>query len=206
MKKIIVCLSLILMIIGITGIASASPFTFEEVFGRDLRVNEGERAIYNFDLTDTGGKSRVKDGSSTVQGPYLPTIDETTFDTNLMVVSALLSFEIGGMDGGNFTPKERIKIKVTGEGGTGETIFNEKVFLGVDTFDFDLTGTWLDWVDDGKLRTVAIAVERRGFVNDFKIRSARLFVEAEPVPEPSTYLLFGSGLLGLIFVRRKFKK
>ncbi len=188
-----------------SSVAMAVPVSYEEVFDRNLRVREGQRAVYNFDLNDVGGSSFIRSGGSILGPTFLPTVDETSFDTNLNIVSAVLSFTIGGMDGGNFAPRERIKIKVTGESGTGDTIFNETVFLGVDTFDFNLTGSWLDWVDDGKLRAVAIAVNRPGFDNDFKIKQASLSVVAHhaAVPEPASLILMGSGLMGLFIYGRK---
>lgn len=199
----------LLTVIGLAFILQsnvmATPIsTYEEVFDTNLRVKEGQRAIYYFDLTGIGGNSFVKDGGTRVSDKFLPTIDETNFNPlDLDVVSAVLSFEIGGMDGGNFAPRERIKIRVAGENGTGETLMNETVFLGIDTFSFDLTGDWLDWLDDGKLKTVAIAVERGGFNNDFKMRSASLYVEAAQIPNPGTLLLFAPALFGLMLVGRK---
>ncbi len=204
---------LLLAILGMSlvwnSVALAVPITYEEVFDQNLSVREGQRAVYNFDLNTIGGSSFVKDAGLIISPRYLPTVDETTFNTNLDVTSALLSFEIGGMDGGNFFPRERIKIKVSGENGTGDTIFNETVFLGIQTFNFNLTGSWLDWLDDGKLRTVAIAVNRSGFDNDFRIRRASLLVSAEapaPVPEPASLILMGSGLMALALYGRKQSK
>lgn len=198
---------LLITIIGISlswsSLAMAVPVTYYEVFDKNLRVSEGQRAVFNFDLGDWGGRSLVRDSSGVVSPIYFPTVDETAFDGTDSIISALLSFEIGGMDGGNFAPRERIKIKVTGEGGTGETLFNETVYLGLSTFDFNLTGSQLDWLSDGKLRAVTLAVNRNNFDNDFKIRRASLTVVATDIPEPGSFALFGLGLFGLACYRWK---
>ena len=194
--------------LSIGSSAFAVPImTFNEVFDRNLAVEAGHRAIYRFDLTGVGGASFVRDShGDRVTRRFRPTVDETDFDPSYDVLSAALSFEIGGMDGGAFVPDEHIKIRVAGEDGTGAVLMNETVSLGVDVFTFNLTGTWLNWLDDGKLRAVALAVETEGFVNDFRMRSASLSVEAAAkVATPGVLLLFSSALIGGLLLSRRRK-
>jgi len=195
------------IVMGWSSIATATPMSYTEIFEENLSVNAGQSAIFNFDLGNIGGNSLVMDGASIVSSIFQPTTDETSFDGSHTVTSGLLSFLIGGNDGGRFAPEETIEIKITGENGTGATIFNETVFLGIDTFSFNLSGSQLNWLSDGKLSTVAIAVDSPDFDNDFEILQASLTVEAEhvttSVPEPATLALLGLGLPALIFYRRR---
>ena len=211
MKKLTIAISVLAFIIASAGSSSAIPFL--EVFDQDIKLFEGDRAIYNFDLTGVGGQVFHRASSGTITSFGTPTVDEAALDLSLYEVdSAQLSFNIGGLDQGQFVPDERIKIRVTGESIGGDTLFNDIVSIGVDTFDFDIAA---DWLMDGMLRTVAIAVSRPDAIpygqNDFKIRSAQLSVDATArivQPEPATIILVGSGIVGFAAYRRrgKFKK
>ena len=52
----------------------------------------------------------------------------------------------------------------------------------------------------------AVVVKVEQWNGDFYIRESTLEINYEPVPEPCTMLLLGSGLIGLWGARRKFKK
>ncbi len=57
------------------------------------------------------------------------------------------------------------------------------------------------WLEDGEF-TVSIA----SILGDFYVDRSTLEIDYTPVPEPSTFLLLGAGLFGIVFIRRRFKK
>jgi len=208
LKRFTVLFLAMAMVLGLASGAGATLFV--ERFGTDLNVLEEQRAIYNFNLTATGGNSFVKQGGTTIMGPFLPTIDETTFDPlNYNVDSVTLRLRIGGLDkdtGGS--PDENIRIWIRIESTPSDLLFDQIDSLGLDAYPFSLPTAYLT---DGITRTVAIAPPVNDTIdpglNDFKVRWAELEVEASqsPTPKPAIMLLLGTGLVGLAVFRRKFR-
>ena len=78
-------------------------------------------------------------------GPFLPTIDETTFDPlNYIVDSVTLRLRIGGLDkntGGS--PAENIRIWIRNESTPSDLLFDQIDSLGLDTYSFSLPTAYL---------------------------------------------------------------
>lgn len=198
MKKASVQLCSIIFILLLTQTASAVPFTVERSFMKSNGHPEivsplyGPAESWTFDLRPMG-------------------FDPDTHD----IISATLILGLsddGGWTKGDPKGENEYALLSAEKDRFGPWEVNGP-YKAAGAYSFALNKA-LDYLSDYgtlpvTLRTVALGYGRRGdVIGDFALYWAKLVVEAEPqsVPEPTTMLLLGLGLVGLAGVRRKFKK
>ena len=204
MQRLLMVVAVIVAVVMVAGVASA--LLYENFYGAPDDNNyinlyeygwPGPRSItLHFDLT----------AINTVGPPY-PTTDETGYDPSLGMASGELDFTFSSAD----LPSETVQIW-TGFYDGNQLLAEQTYHLGswwrglrreYASLNIDLeTAGVLTYLDDGLLDTIVLVPRALDWkINDIRLDQASL--SATPIPEPTTLLLLGTGLIGLAGIGRK---
>jgi hypothetical protein len=212
---------LLLFLAAGAGEARAS-LSFSETFlggksdGNYFDVWQGYTARFAFNLTTTGETATLYNASNNQEGsPRLPTHDETSFVPNTNRIDAAgLSFTISSSDLARETVNIRsalydgnrcLKEQTYTLGSWWTEVSGQRKYadLNIDLLALNLG----QYLEDGRFVTLVIAPDTPSpLANDFRIDTASLTVDATPTPVPAAAWLLGSGLVGLVGIRRRLKQ
>ena len=204
MKRFLILLCSLVMILGFAGAAGATVLTFD-----DLAPTSNFATIGNgyggFDWAQMGYQNSTYSGVAgsgydygVVSGNYVAynrwaqvaTVSDSVFDFNGAYFTGAwndgLNINIQGLSGGTVLYNETIQVDHN-----GPTWFSAN-YIGIDQLVFSSYGG----------TDVVFGGSGEHFVMD-----NFTYNETAPVPEPSTILLMGVGLLGLVgYNRKRFSK
>jgi hypothetical protein len=202
--------------------------------GNFMNVRQGLVASIGFNIAGPGDLAVLKDSAGNTLKSWSPTTDSSGFGSGgqYNILDAKLNFTFSSVDAAS----EMVRVKAgISDGNTvlAEKIYTlgspplirdsylfvgssplswdrQRIFRQYADFSIDLLDLGLgDFLTDGRFMTLLLAPEF-GNYNDFRIDQANLHVTADPVgapvPEPGTWLLLGSGLLGLVFGKNLFRR
>lgn len=210
MKRIKIALATLGLIVGIVSQASAVPIISESYLGTDIDgdkwlMSPGYSATFNFDLTQTGGLATLKDAANATLFIVSPTLDATSYDPLTMAIaSAKLSFMFSDSDANDEPVKYDVSIQAK-----NYTLGSQTFTLGGDFqastafVEFNLN-PFVSLLQDGTLISLLVTPVQPGYTNNINLDKTTYTVET--VPEPSTLLLLGAGLIAAPFIRRRMKK
>ena len=212
MKKILTFLCAVMLVLGMVGSASATTYDFEDMID-NWEVN-GE--IYDSVYID----QQYSYLPNYVGSPFSYTHDindDVNFVAGDLVTEANLELDFVNMEGvtgyegdahgscyffGWHRYDNREFVKYTYDSGASS-------WVEIDT-DNDIQTALLtiDWLNSDGLLDVTINLWNTTGTADIGLDHSRVYGTAEtaPVPEPSTILLMGIGLLGLVGYSRKRSK
>jgi len=187
MKKFLMFLCAVTLVFGMVGSASAVPFVYTDTYINETYIEGGESISWEHNINDSGFDSS-KDNISSVD-ILLGLRDDTN---PLGDPYDLISIDL---------------VTVTGDFETA-TLSTDGIIYDLGEIDMGLytvnLTAWLQLQDTGLLNVTLTSLE-----GDFYFTFSQLTATGDtaPVPEPSTILLLGTGLLGLVgYGRKRFSK
>lgn len=195
MKKFLLAASVLL--VGMVGSASAAPFTWTDTinFTPDILIPPTYSYFHDIGDGPDGFASFLDGGNDTISSFELQL---AVYDDNLSSTERQLKWVNWSLQWVNV-----VKPDGTENGGVtfGLGFYPLTFGSGANTYTGNFGGT-VDIFHDG---TLNVSVFSTG--GDFYLDSSRLVVNGDngtaPVPEPGTLLLMGTGLAGLVAVRRR---
>ena len=204
-KKLIITALVSVFVFGMFGIAEASLVTFSETFlgtpddKTSVTINDSSSYYFYFDLTSAGSKSGsyyLKNDKGTKHYISISSDDAKGFIPGAYseITSAVLSYTFYDSD----KKSDPVTMSIGGSD-PNITLLNDTLTLYKDyaTGSLPITASFLN---DGKLE---IIVSEPDSGSNIKLQNLNLTVQAQTAPLPAAGLLLGSGLIGLIGIRRK---
>ena len=222
MKSLFMTLALVLAL-GV-GMAFAVPTGFTCITNNSATNCATGQTQLQYDLFDLGTQVRF---DFTNLGPLSSTITQVYFDDNRPVLGAFSSFTYTGnvsfhvgASPGNLPGGTSVLPAFSADDAFGR---DNPVIKGVDpgetlglTFDYGNALSFQDVVDDLSTGALRLGLHVQRFVNSGSESFVNIPPDSggggggepptDPVPEPGTFMLLGSGLLGLVVVKKRYSK